>query len=82
MHFVDDAEVSRVLSFPILIAALENAHRRPKIEVLDGYLGDEKQQYVVRSAADRGRYMATKMFTSFPTNLGKGKMFLAGRLCP
>jgi len=42
MHFVDDAEVNRVLSFPILIAALENAHRRPKIEVLDGYLGDEQ----------------------------------------
>jgi hypothetical protein len=35
-------------------------------EVLDGYLGDEKQQYVIRSAAERGRrYMATKMFTKW-----------------
>ena len=70
MHFIDEAEVTRVLTFPILIAALEAAHRRPKIDVLDGYLGNEKQQYVIRSAADRGRYFATKMFTSTPANLG------------
>jgi hypothetical protein len=74
MHFVDDAEVTRVLSFPVLIDAIEKAHRRQRIEVLDGYLGNEKEQYVVRSVADPGRYMATKMFTSFPANLARGNM--------
>jgi ornithine cyclodeaminase len=81
MHFVDNAEVTRVLTFPILIAALEEAHRRPKIEVLDGYLGSEKEQYVIRSAADRGRYMASKMFTSFPANLAEGKIPAVQAIC-
>jgi ornithine cyclodeaminase len=81
MHFVDDAEVSRVLTFPILIAALEEAHRRPKAEVLDGYLGSEKEQYVIRSAVDPGRYMATKMFTSFPANLAGGMFPAVQAIC-
>jgi ornithine cyclodeaminase/alanine dehydrogenase-like protein (mu-crystallin family) len=81
MHFVDDAEVTRVLSFPVLIDAIEKAHRRQRIEVLDGYLGNEKAQYVVRSAADPGRYMATKMFTSFPANLARGKMPAVQAVC-
>ena len=81
MHFIDDAEVTRVLNFPVLIDALEKAHRRQKMEVLDGYLGSEKEQYVVRSAADPGCYMATKMFTSFPANLGKGKMPAVQAVC-
>jgi ornithine cyclodeaminase/alanine dehydrogenase-like protein (mu-crystallin family) len=81
MHFIDDAEVSRVLTFPILIAAMEDAHRRRKIDVLDGYLGSEKQQYVVRSAVDHGRYMASKMFTSFPANLADGGMPAVQAVC-
>lgn len=81
MHFVDDAEVTRVLTFPILITALEEAHRRPKIEVLDGYLGSEKEQYVIRSAIERGRYMATDVH-KFPRQLGPGKNAgCAGYLC-
>jgi ornithine cyclodeaminase/alanine dehydrogenase-like protein (mu-crystallin family) len=81
MHFVSDAEVTRVLTFPILIAAMEKAHRRPKIEVLDGFLGSENGQYVIRSAVDRGRYMASKMFTSFPANLAGGKMPAVQAVC-
>jgi ornithine cyclodeaminase len=81
MHFVSDAEVTRVLTFPILIAAMEEAHRRPKIEVLDGFLGNENGQYVIRSAVDRGRYMASKMFTSFPANLSGGKMPAVQAVC-
>jgi ornithine cyclodeaminase/alanine dehydrogenase-like protein (mu-crystallin family) len=81
MKFVNDEEVTRVLTFPVLIAAMEEAHRRPKVEVLDGYLGDEKQQYVIRSAVDRGRYMASKMFTSFPANLADGKMPAVQAIC-
>ena len=82
MKFVNDEEVTRVLTFPVLIAAMEEAHRRPKIEVLDGYLGDEKQQYVIRSAVDFFvRYMASKMFTSFPANLADGKMPAVQAIC-
>ena len=81
LHFVPDTEVTKVLTFPILIAALEAAHRRPKMEVLDAFLGDEKGQYVIRSAVDPGRYMASKMFTSFPSNLAEGKMPAVQAVC-
>ena len=81
MHFVSDTEVTKALTFPILIAALEEAHRRPKMEVLDAFLGDEKGQYVIRSAIDPGRYMASKMFTSFPANLAVGKMPAVQAVC-
>ena len=81
LHFVNDAEVTRALTFPILIAAMEEAHRRPKAEVLDGYLGNEKAQYVIRSAADPGRYLASKIYTSFPANLAEGKMPTVQAVC-
>ncbi len=81
MQFVSDDDVTRALTFPILIAAFEEAHRRPKIDVLDGYLGSEKEQYVVRSAFDRGRYMASKMFSSFPGNLAVGTLPAVQAVC-
>lgn len=81
LHFVSDTDVTRVLTFPILITALEEAHRRPKMEVLDAFLGGEGAQYVVRSAVDPGRYMASKMFTSFPANLAGGKMPAVQAVC-
>lgn len=82
MHFVDDSEVNRVLTFPILIDAIEAAHRRPKIAVHDGYLGDGKgQQLVTRSAVDAGRFMMTKLYTSFPGNLAQGKLPAVQAVC-
>ena len=82
MHFVDDSEVNRVLTFPILIEAIEAAHRRPKIAVRDGYLGDDKgQQLVTRSAVDAGRFMMTKLYTSFPANLAHGKLPAVQAVC-
>jgi ornithine cyclodeaminase len=81
LHFVSDTDVTKVLTFPILIAALEEAHRRPKMEVLDAFLGSETGQYVIRSAVDPGRYMASKMFTSFPANLAEGKMPAVQAVC-
>jgi ornithine cyclodeaminase len=81
MRFVDAAEVRRVLTFPILVAALEAAHRRPKIEVQDGFLGTEKEQYFVRHAVDRGRFMASKLITSFPANLAGGKLPTVQAVC-
>lgn len=81
VHFVDDAQVTRVLSFPALIDTMEKAHRRQKMEVIDGYLGNETKQYVIRSAVDPGRYMASKMFTSFPANLAAGKFPAVQAIC-
>jgi ornithine cyclodeaminase/alanine dehydrogenase-like protein (mu-crystallin family) len=81
MHFVSGADVARVLTFPILVAAMEEGHRRPRAEVLDGFLGDEGAQFVIRSAVDRGRYMASKMFTSFPANLAGGEMPAVQAVC-
>ena len=71
MRFVDADEIRRVLTFPKLIAGMEAAHRRPKIDVVDASLGNEAGHYFVRHAADPGRLMASKMFTSFPQNLAK-----------
>ncbi|MFB9262400.1 ornithine cyclodeaminase family protein [Bradyrhizobium erythrophlei] len=82
MHFVSDAEVNRVLTFPVLIEAFEAAHRRPKIAVRDGYLGDDKgQQLVTRSAVDAGHFMMTKLYTSFPANLAHGKLPAVQAVC-
>ena len=81
MHFVSGADVSRLLTFPTLIAAMEAAHRRPKAEVLDGFLGEESAQFVIRSAVERSRYMASKMFTSFPANLDGGKLPAVQAVC-
>jgi ornithine cyclodeaminase len=71
MRFVDADEIRRVLTFPKLIAGMETAHRRPKIDVVDASLGSEAGHYFVRHAVDPGRLMASKMFTSFPQNLAK-----------
>lgn len=68
MRFVEAAEIRKTLSFPLLVSALEEAHRRPKIEIQDGFLGSANSQYFVRHAVDRGRFMASKLITSFPEN--------------
>ena len=81
MRFVDAAEVRRLLTFPVLIAALEAAHRRPKIEVQDGHLGCDAQLYFVRHAVDRGRFMASKLITSFPANLAGGELPAVQAIC-
>jgi ornithine cyclodeaminase len=70
MHFVDAKAVRAALTFPRLIAALEEGHRRPKIEIDDSFLGSTERQYFVRHAVDDGRLMGSKLITSFPANLG------------
>lgn len=74
MRFVDAEQIRRVLNFPALIEALESGHRRPRIEIQDGFLGTEREQYFVRHAVDRGRFMASKLITSFPANLLTGEL--------
>jgi ornithine cyclodeaminase len=81
MRFVDAAEIRKVLTFPILIAALEAAHRRPKMEVQDAFLGSESELYFVRSAVDAGRFMASKLITSFPANLAGGELPAVQAVC-
>lgn len=81
MRFVGADEIRNLLSFPMLIAALEAAHHRPKIEVQDGFLGSEEAQYFVRHAVDRGRYMASKLITSFPGNLDGGRLPAVQAIC-
>ncbi len=81
MHSIDAATIARVLTFPILIDALEAAHRRPKMEIQDAHLGSEDARYFVRHAADRGRYLASKLITSFPGNLDKGQYPAVQAVC-
>jgi ornithine cyclodeaminase len=44
-------------------------------------LGNEAAQYVIRSAVDPGRYMLSKMFTSFPSNLAAGRLPAVQAVC-
>ncbi|MBI3678060.1 MAG: dehydrogenase [Proteobacteria bacterium] len=81
MRFVDAAEIRRVLTFPLLVAALEAAHRRPKIEIQDGFLGGENELYFVRHALDRGRFMASKLITSFPENPARAQLPAVQAVC-
>lgn len=81
MHVVDAEAVARVLDFPSLIDAFDEAHRRPRAEILDAFLGSESAQYVVRSAVDSGRFMLSKMFTSFPANLAEGMLPAVQAVC-
>lgn len=73
MRFVSGEEIRRVLTFPVLVAAMEIGHRRPRIEIHDSVMGEETALYFVRSAVDRGSAIGSKLFTSFPGNLaGQG----------
>jgi ornithine cyclodeaminase/alanine dehydrogenase-like protein (mu-crystallin family) len=81
MRFVGADEIRSLLTFPMLVAALEEAHRRPRIEVQDGLLGGERGQYFVRHAVDSGRYMASKLITSFPGNLAGSTLPAVQAVC-
>ncbi|HEV2978919.1 MAG TPA: dehydrogenase [Casimicrobiaceae bacterium] len=81
MRFVGADEIRSLLTFPMLIAALEAGHRRAKIEVLDAMLGNEKGQFFVRHAVDNGRYLASKLITSFPANLDSGTLPAVQAIC-
>ena len=81
MRWVSADEIRSVLSFPLLIDALEAAHRRPRIEIQDAMLGSRQAQYFVRHAVDAGRFMASKLITSFPGNLADGALPAVQAVC-
>jgi ornithine cyclodeaminase len=81
MLFITAQEIRRALTFPVLIDAIEAAHLRPKMESEDALLGSEQRQYFVRSAVDAGRFMGSKLITSFPANLSEGKLPAVQAVC-
>lgn len=81
MRFIDAAAVRGALTFPKLIAGLEAGHKRPQMEVQDAFLGDDEERYFVRHAVDKGRYMASKLITTFPRNLAIGKLPAVQAVC-
>jgi ornithine cyclodeaminase len=81
IRFVDAAGVRRALTFPDLIAAFEAAHRRPKAEIRDAHLDGGSGQYFVRHAVEPGRFMASKLITSFPANLKEGALPAVQAIC-
>jgi len=81
MRFVDSAEIRRVLTFSLLVAALETAHRRSKIEIQDAFLGGENGHYFVRHAVDHGRFMGSKLITSFPDNPNRAQLPAVQAVC-
>jgi ornithine cyclodeaminase len=81
MRVIDGEAIRKALTFEMLVDAMESAHRRPRMEVQDGLLGSEQEQYLVRHAVDRGRFMASKLVTSFPANLVEGKLPAVQAVC-
>jgi ornithine cyclodeaminase/alanine dehydrogenase-like protein (mu-crystallin family) len=81
LRYIGAEEIRGLLTFPTLIAEFEAGHRRPKIEIQDGLLGNENQRYFVRHAVDSGRYMASKLVTSFPANLAAGSLPAVQAVC-
>ena len=73
MRVVTAEEIRRVLTLPAVIAAMEAGHRRPRMDVRDLAMGEERALYVVRSAVDRGAAIGSKLFTSVPGNLGSAR---------
>ena len=74
MRMINAAEIRRLLTFPLLVEALEAAHRRPRMEAQDTMMGRDSALYFVRSAVDAGRFMASKLITSFPDNPARGSL--------
>lgn len=70
--FIDGPRMRALLSFPVLIDALAQAHRRAPMEVAESLLGTESAQYFVRHAADPGRHFLSKLITSIPANTAAG----------
>lgn len=68
MHFFDADAIDRALSFPLLIDALADAHRRAPIMIDDTMMGDEHGSYFIRNAVDPGRFVGSKLITSTPGN--------------
>lgn len=74
MRFFDADAVDATLTFPVLVDALEAAHRRPPIVIADTMIGDEQSMYFVRNAVDPGRFSASKLVTSIPANAYRGDL--------
>ena len=81
MRYIGAAEIASVLSFPLLIDAIEAAHRRERIEVKDTIMGCGQAHYFVRNAIDPGRFMASKLITSFPSNPDSGLLPAVQAVC-
>jgi ornithine cyclodeaminase len=81
MRWVSAADIRRVLTFPHLVSAFEDAHRRRQMEIQDAFLGGEGGLYFVRHAVDKGRYMGSKLITSFPANLVSGELPAVQAIC-
>lgn len=81
MRWISAADIRRALTFPVLVDALQAAHRRPKMEIQDAFLGEEGALYFVRHAVDKGRYMGSKLITSFPANLAGGELPAVQAVC-
>jgi ornithine cyclodeaminase/alanine dehydrogenase-like protein (mu-crystallin family) len=74
VQFIDADEVNATLTFPVLVDALEEAHRRPPIVIEDTMIGDHTAMYFVRNAVDPGRFAASKLITSIPANNERGHL--------
>ncbi|GAN91700.1 hypothetical protein Gbfr_045_015 [Gluconobacter frateurii M-2] len=74
MKLIEQGEVNAMLDFPTVIASLISAHERAAMEVAESIMGSPEATYFVRHAVERGRYMASKLITSFPANLATGTL--------
>lgn len=81
MHFFDADDVNRLLTFPVLIDAIADAHRRPPITVSDTLIGPPESAYFVRNAIDFGRFVGSKLITIHPSNRYDGDLPAIQAIC-
>lgn len=74
MRFFERDEIDRLLGFPMLLDAMEAAHRRAPMAVAETMLGGIEASYFVRNAIDPGRLAGSKLITSVPANLDRGNL--------
>ncbi len=81
MQYIDGRAIRRAMSFPALVDLIEKAHGRGRIDIEEGMMGAENGHYFVRHAVDPGRFMCSKLITSFPGNLDRGELPAVQAVC-
>lgn len=81
MMVIDEQAVSRVLSFPALVSSMQAAHLRPKTQSQDVMMWMGENHYFTRHATEHGRYLCSKLVSSFPANRVRGDLPTVQAVC-
>lgn len=81
MLLITEQAVASILSFPSLVSALQAAHLRPKACTEDLMMWMGENHYFTRHATEPGRYLCSKLVSSFPANRTHGELPTTQAVC-